>query len=87
MAALLAQLDGLAARQTCFHNVRRCTLDRPNLFGIARRHSGARAAASGTAARHRQGRIHTIPGRADPHITTLPLTRLDRRDGAALVDR
>jgi len=50
-----------------FHHFRRYPLDRPNLAGAARRHSGARAAASGTAAHHFQVRIHAALAELPAH--------------------
>ena len=43
--------------------------------------------ASGAAARHCEARIHAALARITPHMTTIPLTRLGRRDGAALIER
>src|SRR5262249_15343552 len=50
-----------------FHDFRRYPLDRPNLAGAAHCHGGARAAASGTAARHCEARIHVALAELPAH--------------------
>jgi class 3 adenylate cyclase len=86
MAALLAQLDGLAARQPVFimfedvHWIDPTSLE---LLAAIVEHSPQLRVLLLITARSE----FTPPWPSYPHITTLPLTRLDRRQGAALVDR
>ena len=85
-AALLAQLDGLAARQPVFiifediHWIDPTSLEL--LAGIVEHVPQLRVLLLITARSE-----FTPPWPSFPHTTTIPLTRLDRRAGAALVER
>ncbi len=86
LAALLAQLDGLAARQPVFvifediHWIDPTSLE---LLAAAVEHVPQLRVLLLVTARPE----FTPPWPSDPHMMTIPLTRLDRRDGAALVER
>ena len=85
-AALLAQLDGLAARQPVFmifediHWIDPTSLEL--LAAIVEHVPQLRVLLLVTARPE-----FTPPWPSYPHMTTIPLTRLGRRDGAALVER
>ena len=86
LAALLAQLDGLAARQPVFmifediHWIDPTSLEL--LAAIVEHVPQLRVLLLVTARPE-----FTPPWPNYPHMTTIPLTRLGRRDGAALVER
>ena len=86
LAALLAQLDGLAARQPVFmifediHWIDPTSLEL--LAAIVEHVPQLRVLLLVTARPE-----FTPPWPSYPHMTTIPLTRLGRRDGAALVER
>jgi predicted ATPase/class 3 adenylate cyclase len=86
LAALLAQLDGLAARQPVFvifediHWVDPTSLE---LLAATVQHVPQLRVLLLITARSE----FTVPWPSYPHMTTIPLTRLDRRAGAALVER
>jgi tetratricopeptide (TPR) repeat protein len=86
LAALLAQLEGLATRQPVFmlfedlHWIDPTSLEL--LAAIVKHASQLRVLALTTARPE-----FTPPWPNYPHMTTIPLTRLGRRDGAALVER
>jgi predicted ATPase/class 3 adenylate cyclase len=86
LAALLAHLDGLAARQPVFvifediHWIDPTSLEL--LAATVERVPQLRALLLATARPE-----FTLPWPSYPHMTTLPLTRLGRRDGAALVEQ
>jgi class 3 adenylate cyclase/tetratricopeptide (TPR) repeat protein len=85
-AALLAQLDGLAARQPVFiifediHWIDPTSLE---LLAATVEHVPQLRVLLLITSRSE----FTPPWPSYPHTTTIPLTRLDRRDGAALVER
>src|SRR5262249_6404530 len=85
LAALLARLDGLAARQPVFmifediHWIDPTSLE---LLATIVEHMPLRVLLLITARSE-----FTVPWPSYPHMTTIPLTRLGRRDGAALVER
>jgi tetratricopeptide (TPR) repeat protein len=85
LAALLARLDGLAARQPVFmifediHWVDPTSLE---LLATIVEHVPLRVLLLITARSE-----FTVPWPSYPHMTTIPLTRLGRHDGAALVER
>ena len=86
LAALLAQLDGLAARQPVFmifediHWIDPTSLE---LLAATVEHVPQLRVLLLVTARPE----FTPPWPSYPHMTTIPLTRLGRRDGAALVER
>src|SRR5262245_4664541 len=86
LAALLAQLDGLAARQPVFvifediHWIDPTSLEL--LTAIVEHVPRLRVLLLATARPE-----FTLPWPSYPHMTTVPLTRLGRREGAALVER
>jgi class 3 adenylate cyclase/tetratricopeptide (TPR) repeat protein len=86
LAALLAQLDGLAARQPVFmifediHWIDPTSLEL--LTAIVEHVPQLRVLLLATARPE-----FTLPWPSYPHMTTVPLTRLGRREGAALVER
>jgi class 3 adenylate cyclase/predicted ATPase len=86
LAALLAQLDGLAARQPVFvifedvHWIDPTSLE---LLAAAVEHAPQLRVLLLITARSE----FTSPWPSYPHMTTVPLARLGRRDGAALVER
>jgi len=86
LAALLAQLDGLAARQPVFvifedvHWIDPTSLE---LLAAAVEHAPQLRVLLLITARSE----FTPPWPSYPHMTTVPLARLGRRDGAALVER
>jgi class 3 adenylate cyclase/tetratricopeptide (TPR) repeat protein len=86
LAALLARLDGLAARQPVFmifediHWIDPTSLEL--LATIAEHVPQLRVLLLITARSE-----FTVPWPSYPHMTTIPLTRLGRRAGAALVER
>jgi class 3 adenylate cyclase/tetratricopeptide (TPR) repeat protein len=86
LAALLAQLDGLAARQPVFiifediHWIDPTSLEL--LTAIVEHVPQLRILLLITTRSE-----FTVPWPSYPHTTTIPLTRLDRREGAALVER
>jgi len=86
LAALLAQLDGLAARQPVFiifediHWIDPTSLEL--LTAIVEHVPQLRVLLLATARPE-----FTLPWPSYPHMTTIPLTRLGRREGAALVER
>src|SRR5258708_24442609 len=85
-AALLAQLDGLAARQPVFiifediHWIDPTSLE---LLAATVEHVPQLRVLLLITSRSE----FSPPWPSYPHTTTIPLTRLDRRDGAALVER
>jgi len=86
LAALLAQLDGLAARQPVFmifediHWIDPTSLEL--LTAMVEHVPQLRVMLLATARPE-----FTLPWPSYPHMTTVPLTRLGRREGAALVER
>jgi predicted ATPase/class 3 adenylate cyclase len=86
LAALLAQLDGLAARQPVFmifediHWIDPTSLEL--LTSTVEHVPQLRVLLLATARPE-----FTLPWPSYPHMTTVPLTRLGRREGAALVER
>ena len=78
---LLAQLGGLAARQSGADDLRGRALDRPDLARAARAHRRPGAKPARAAGRHRSGPSSRRPGSASPHVTMHPLNRLNRREG------
>jgi class 3 adenylate cyclase/tetratricopeptide (TPR) repeat protein len=86
LAALLAQFDGLAAQQPIFmifedaHWIDPTSLEL--LAAIVERAGTFRVLLIVTARPE-----FTPPWPSYPHMTTIPLTRLDRRAGAALIER
>jgi predicted ATPase/class 3 adenylate cyclase len=86
LAALLAQLDGLAARQPVFiifediHWIDPTSLEL--LTAIVERVPQLRVLLLATARPE-----FTLPWPSYSHMTTVPLTRLGRREGATLVER
>src|SRR6185436_7412139 len=86
LAALLARLDGLAARQPVFmifediHWIDPSSLE---LLAATVEHVPQLRVLLLITARSE----FTPPWPSYPHITTIPLTRLGRRDGAALVEQ
>ena len=85
-AALLAQLDGLAARQPVFMIFEDIRWIDPTslelLTAIVEHVPQLRVLLLATARPE-----FTLPWPSYPHMTTIPLTRLGRREGAALVER
>jgi class 3 adenylate cyclase/tetratricopeptide (TPR) repeat protein len=86
LAVLLAQLDGLAARQPVFmifediHWIDPTSLE---LLAATVEHVPQLRVLVLITARSE----FTVPWPSYPHMTTIPLTRLGRREGAALVER
>jgi class 3 adenylate cyclase/ABC-type transport system involved in cytochrome c biogenesis ATPase subunit len=86
LAALLAQLDGLAARQPVFiifediHWIDPTSLEL--LTAMVEHVPQLRILLLATARPE-----FTLPWPSYPHMTTIPLSRLGRREGAALVER
>ena len=60
-------------------------MDRPDVSGTAGACGGARATSAPAAAHYREAEYAPWPGHA--HVSTVPLTRLGKRDGAALIER
>jgi len=86
LAALLAQLDGLAARQPIliiFEDIHWIDPTSLELLSAAVEHVPKLRALLLATTRPE----FTPPWPSYPHLTTLPLTRLGRREGAALVER
>jgi predicted ATPase len=86
LAALLAQLDGLAARQpvfTIFEDIHWIDPTSLELLAAIVEHVPQLRVLLLVTARPE----FTPPWRSYAHMTTIPLTRLHRRDGAALVER
>ena len=80
VGGIIGSARGVGGTAAGFHDFRRYPLDRSNLAGAARRHSGARAAASGAAARHCETGIHAalaelLPHDDDPARTPWPTRR------------
>jgi hypothetical protein len=79
-------LDDLAPVQPVFDDFRRYPLDRSNVAGAAHctvEHVPQLRVLLLVTARPE----FTLPWPSYPHMTTVPLARLDRREGAALVER
>ena len=86
LAALLAQLDGLAARQPVlimFEDIHWIDPTSLELLTAAVQHVPQLRALLLVTARPE----FTLPWPSYSHMTTVPLTRLGRREGAALVER
>jgi class 3 adenylate cyclase len=86
LAALLAQLDGLAARQPVlmiFEDIHWIDPTSLELLTATVEHIPRLRALLLVTARPE----FTLPWPSYPHMTTVPLTRLGRREGAALVER
>jgi len=86
LAALLAQLDGLAARQPVlliFEDIHWIDPTSLELLTATVEHVPQLRALLLVTARPE----FTLPWPSYPHMTTVPLARLGRREGAALVDR
>jgi predicted ATPase len=86
LAALLAQLDGLAARQpvfTIFEDIHWIDPTSLELLAAIVEHVPQLRVLLLVTARPE----FAPPWRSYAHMTTIPLTRLHRRDGAALVER
>jgi predicted ATPase/class 3 adenylate cyclase len=86
LAALLAQLDGLAARQpvfTIFEDIHWIDPTSLELLAAIVEHVPQLRVLLLVTARPE----FTPPWRSYAHMTTIPLTRLHRRDGATLVER
>jgi len=86
LAALLAQLDGLAARQPVlmiFEDIHWIDPTSLELLTTIVEHVPQLRALLLVTARPE----FTVPWPSYPHMTTVPLARLGRREGAALVDR
>jgi predicted ATPase/class 3 adenylate cyclase len=86
LAALLAQLDGLAARQPVlmvFEDIHWIDPTSLELLTATVEHVPQLRVLLVVTARPE----FTLPWPSYPHMTTVPLTRLGRREGAALVER